>query len=272
MSDLSPETRALLDRARDGDVLPRGHRRVLRRRLAAAAGVALPFSLSATAAAMWTARGIAVLAATGIVHAVAVRPLLSPVSPRRAQVVAQTERTRMPAAHATTIALVPPSAPAAMRVPEVPAEPTGEPVPALGVRRPPPPSVGAAPPAGARSTLVARPTPQPMTVVEATPSAPPPSATPSAHALAAEVRLVGDAQRALRAGDAERSLALLDEHDQRFPAGALEPEAAALRVDALCAEGRASDAKAAADRLETQYPRSPLVRSLASGCAGAAVR
>jgi hypothetical protein len=85
--------------------------------------------------------------------------------------------------------------------------------------------------------------------------------------LAAELHLIGDAQGALRAGDAERSLALLGEHDQRFPSGALAPEAAALRVDALCAAGRATDAESARRHFEEQYPGSALARALASGCA-----
>ncbi|HXX68530.1 MAG TPA: hypothetical protein VEK07_15175 [Polyangiaceae bacterium] len=272
MSDLSPETRALLDRARGGDALPRGHRRILRRRLAAAVGLAAPLTLSATAAAMWAAPGIAILARTGIVRAVAVAPSLSPVSPRRGPVAVHATRTSVPAAQATPLALVPPSAPAATSVQEVSPEPIEEPAPAPGPRSAPPSSVGAAPPAGARSMLVARPMPPPVGVVAPSPVANPTSAALSADALAAEVHLVGDAQRALRAGDPERSLALLGEYDQRFPAGALGPEAAALRVDALCAAGRASDAEAAARRLETQHPGSPLTRPLASGCAGAALR
>ncbi len=96
------------------------------------------------------------------------------------------------------------------------------------------------------------------------------SAAPSESALTAEVGLVSDAQQALRAGDPERSLALLGEHDQRFPAGALGPEAAVLRVDALCTAGRIFDAEAAARRFVAQYPGSPLARPLASGCARAA--
>lgn len=272
MSDLSPETRALLDRAHGGDALPKGHRRILRRRLAAAVGLAAPFTLSATAAAMWAARGIAILAATGIVHAVAVTPALSPVSPPRGPVAVQTRRASVPAARATPLALVPPSAPAATRVKEVSPEPKDEPARAAALRSTPLASAGTAPPASTRSTLVPGPMPPPVAVVEASPVANSTSAAPSVDALAAEVHLVGDAQRALRAGDPERSLALLGEHDQRFPNGALGPEAATLRVDALCAAGRASDAQAAARRLETQHPGSPLTRPLASGCASAALR
>jgi hypothetical protein len=128
-----------------------------------------------------------------------------------------------------------------------------------------------APSASARAVRVARPTPPRVATVETTPVMNVPSVEPSGSALTAEVSLVGDAQRALRAGDPERSLALLGEHEQRFPAGALAPEAAVLRVDALCAAGRVLDAEAAARRFEAQYPGSPLTRPLASGCARAAV-
>jgi hypothetical protein len=272
MSDLSPETRALLDRARGGDALPRGHRRVLRRRLAAAVGLAAPFSLSATAAAMWAARGIAILGATGIVHAVAVAPALSPTFPKRGPVPVQTVHASATAARATTLAIVPPSAPAATRVEEGSPEPIEQPGRAASASSAPPATAGFAPAASARSTHVERPKRPPVALVEATPVANPTSSVPSEDVLAAEVRLLGEAQRALREGDAEQSLSLLGEHDQRFPAGALGPEADALRIDAFCAAGRVSDAQAIARHLETQYPRTPLARPLASGCTGAAVR
>jgi hypothetical protein len=116
----------------------------------------------------------------------------------------------------------------------------------------------------------------PVVVVEPTPIANlVPTAMSTLHGespLAAELHLIGDAQSALRGGDAERSLALLGEHDQRFPSGALAPEAAVLRVDALCTAGRVSDAESARQHFEMQYPGSPLTRALASSCARGAAR
>jgi hypothetical protein len=133
MSDLSPETRALLDRARGGDALPRGHRRVLRRRLAAAAGVAAPLSLSVTAAAMWVARGVAVFGATAIVHTVAIAPTPSPASPRGRPLAVQTAPASVPVTSATPRAIVPPISPSATPFQDGTREPS-EPAPPASAR------------------------------------------------------------------------------------------------------------------------------------------
>ena len=60
--DLSPETMALLDEAREGDEMPAVRRSTVRRRLAVAVGVAAPLTLGTTAAASvgvagWVVRG-----------------------------------------------------------------------------------------------------------------------------------------------------------------------------------------------------------------------
>lgn len=66
--------------------------------------------------------------------------------------------------------------------------------------------------------------------------------TAAGSTLAAELALLDGAER-IRSSDPEAALALLDQHRQEFPTGALAPEREALRVEVLCALGRAPAAK-----------------------------
>jgi len=60
---------------------------------------------------------------------------------------------------------------------------------------------------------------------------------------------LGDAIRKLRVqGDTDAALALLDEHQARFPSSALAPEVAAIRIEALLTAGRSAAALAELDR------------------------
>ena len=81
-------------------------------------------------------------------------------------------------------------------------------------------------------------TPAPFAPVEAPPSA-----------LAQESKLLTEALRRLRQDDDPAgALALLDEHDRRFAAGTLAPEAALARIEALLRLRRTGDALALLDR------------------------
>jgi hypothetical protein len=101
-----------------------------------------------------------------------------------------------------------------------------------------------------------------------TPSAPPTVASAPApterSALAEETRLLREADRALRAGNAETALALVDEHATRFPDGVLAPERSAERLIALCQSGK-SDAAAAA-RFLAGRASSPLAARVKQAC------
>ncbi|HEX6242691.1 MAG TPA: hypothetical protein VFZ61_17380 [Polyangiales bacterium] len=61
--------------------------------------------------------------------------------------------------------------------------------------------------------------------------------------LAQEVALLSRATSDLRAGHAARALKALDEHQRRFPAGALREDRRAARGQALCLLGRAAEAR-----------------------------
>jgi hypothetical protein len=99
------------------------------------------------------------------------------------------------------------------------------------------------------------------------PSTEPPGVQRGA-AVAEEARLLRDADRALRSGDAEAALALLEQHERAHPGGTLVEERAAERVFALCAGGRLTEARSAAARFLEQYPRSPLAERVRATCAG----
>ncbi|MEZ4219339.1 MAG: hypothetical protein R3B13_00330 [Polyangiaceae bacterium] len=68
----------------------------------------------------------------------------------------------------------------------------------------------------------------------------------AATQLAEETRLIGDATRLERAGDALGALQALDSYARRFPQGTLGPEAAVVRVRALVRAGRKAEAQAIA--------------------------
>jgi len=95
-------------------------------------------------------------------------------------------------------------------------------------------------------------------------------AAPGTGDVAAEVRLLGEANTLLRAGDAGRALRLLEEHARRYPKGALGEERDAARIAALCALGRTSEARDATDRFVRTAPLSPQAGSLRASCGGSA--
>ncbi len=86
--------------------------------------------------------------------------------------------------------------------------------------------------------------------------------------LPGEIALLAQANAATNAGDADRALALLQQYDRRYGAGALREERAAAGVLALCAADRIDAARAAAEHFRKRWPRSPLSGRIAASCAG----
>jgi hypothetical protein len=72
-----------------------------------------------------------------------------------------------------------------------------------------------------------------------------------------ESRLVGAAREALRAGDSRAALALLAEARERFPAGVLGQERAALGVEAAMQSGSRAEGLESARRFLATFPNSP---------------
>jgi hypothetical protein len=119
-----------------------------------------------------------------------------------------------------------------------------------------------APPPAPTDALAAR----PRLRSAAPPLAPP---APAVTTLREETSLLHSAQAALRT-DPARALELLDEHARRFPSGVLREERSAARVLALCALGRAAEARAEAARFVATWPRSLHADRVRASCALAA--
>lgn len=146
----------------------------------------------------------------------------------------------------------------------LPAEPPAAPAPERLEARPRP---AMAPPPKFAPMDLRRQRPAPELPRELPPERPKPAAPAAAErALEEELRLLQGAQRSLRA-DPSRSLELLDEHERRFPHGALREERAAARVSALCALHRDDQARREAARLLAENPESPYAARVQAPCA-----
>ena len=97
------------------------------------------------------------------------------------------------------------------------------------------------------------------------PGASVPPSVVSAETLADETRLLRDADQALRSGNAQRALTLLDKHAARYPRGVLAPERRAERLIARCKLGQV-DAKAANAYL-TAHANSAFAPRIRDACA-----
>lgn len=92
--------------------------------------------------------------------------------------------------------------------------------------------------------------------------APPASSKPPAKTapsnsqdrLALEVSLLSRATRALRAGRADEALRTLEEHQHKFPKGALSQERRIAKAQALCSLGRVLEGRAELERLPKNSP------------------
>jgi hypothetical protein len=84
-----------------------------------------------------------------------------------------------------------------------------------------------------------------------------PSARTAHGGLAAELVQIDEARRALRRGDAALALTLVEGYERTRTIGALDREAAVLRVDALLAQGHRDRASLEARRYVQAYPEDP---------------
>lgn len=233
MDGLSPETRALLNRASEGDRLDDARRDALRRRAAAALGVATPAiprgAASTHGITTWVLGAFGALGAATTAVVVAVH-LRGPAAP--APVAARGEASSA----ATSLVVGGPPAVDAPAASAAASSSTSS------------PALRASPSGGAsrsRDALTGH-------------------TGPAEDALGVETRLVASAQSSLNHGQGARALVWLDEHNRRFPDGALTPESESLRIDALCAVGRAPEARAEALRWATRHPGSASPRLPAS--------
>jgi TolA-binding protein len=98
--------------------------------------------------------------------------------------------------------------------------------------------------------------------------APTTSAAP-VSTLDAELKLLQDAYAALQLGRASQALAILSEHQTRFPQGQLAEAREVAFMLALCKEGRVESARERARRFLTQHPQSPFAGRVRAVCPSA---
>jgi hypothetical protein len=98
--------------------------------------------------------------------------------------------------------------------------------------------------------------PSPRASVRAPEPAPEPSADVGAL-LAAEVAYIDRARRLLASDQPEAGLAQLSRYEREFPEARLLPEVLFLQLDACERLGHTADARRAAERLATRFPKSP---------------
>lgn len=97
--------------------------------------------------------------------------------------------------------------------------------------------------------------------------APPPSKPESS--LARELAMLQRARRALNADNGRLALGIVEELDERFPAGVLIEERSATRVLSLCQLERVAEAKQAAQAFLARYPASVYAERVRKSCAAA---
>jgi RNA polymerase sigma-70 factor (ECF subfamily) len=118
-----------------------------------------------------------------------------------------------------------------------------------------PSTTGASPSTAARELPIAEPSPSGGAPVAA-----------FAGTVSEEMRLLGAAQRELSARRGDEALRLLEEHARKFPEGALGEERLAVRVLALCDLGRVAEARQATRDFLSRFPVSPLVPRIRESC------
>jgi hypothetical protein len=134
-------------------------------------------------------------------------------------------------------------------------------------------SVTLAPPPVEIANLPAPPAPvneaeAPAEPVAAAPEAQAPAPLRAKDRLAEEVALLSQATSALRAGRIGDALRSLDEHQRRFPGGALREERRAARAQALCASKRVTEGRAELAHLSPGSPAAVRARQVCDANGG----
>jgi hypothetical protein len=256
MSDLSPWAQAVVDAARADDLaLDESKSRIKRRVLARVAAAALAGTAAATASrtaasvvtgstaggAATVAGGAATSAGAKIIVGVAMSALVASATATGVVV------SRELAAPAPAVQVAP-AAPVALAPPRKTLATT--PVPAEAPMPVVPPS--AAPVLVRGNTLPATAPKRPLRESKA-------------ETLEQELPLLQEAQRALRAGDPEQALTLLDSHAKRFPDGVLAEERRAVHAMASCRTNSGA-ARAEAEEFLREAASSPLGERVREEC------
>ena len=268
MSDLSPETNQLLELARDAGTLSAARRTQIKASLLtqiAAGGLALQVGASSVGLgkAAWLSGPIAKLVSAVALVSVAGAGVYAGVR-------ANANHAQLAQAAATAAVHTPSTsvthAAAATRSGSAPAAAVQEQAAAAEPAASEPAAVEPAAPDLAASAAATSPAAngkaaRAAAISVALAGAP---GTPN-DTLSEETRLLRDADQALRAGNAQRALSLLDEHAARYPRGALAPERNAERMVARCQLGQI-DASTARTYLAA-HPSSAFTARIRDACA-----
>jgi hypothetical protein len=126
------------------------------------------------------------------------------------------------------------------------------------------------------ATASARAEPAPSVSARAAPRPPkertgasPSTRTGGDNTLAAELAIVEKARNAVGRGDGAGALQAIEEHERKFPRGALDQEREAMAIQALRLLGREGEAEARLDRFRARFPTSALLPALEAGQKGA---
>jgi hypothetical protein len=84
--------------------------------------------------------------------------------------------------------------------------------------------------------------------------------------LEGEMKLLRQADGALRRGDAAAALVALNKHAAQYPGGVLAQEREGVRAIALCSSGNTSAGQSAAQRFLSSASKSPLASRIRSAC------
>ncbi|HVY38215.1 MAG TPA: hypothetical protein VHM31_09770 [Polyangia bacterium] len=79
-----------------------------------------------------------------------------------------------------------------------------------------------------------------------------------------QIALVDGARTAIAHDDPRRALQVLGRYHDKFPAGSFQPEASALKIEALVRLGRQTEARALANQFVAEYHGSLLAKKVAS--------
>lgn len=96
-------------------------------------------------------------------------------------------------------------------------------------------------------------------------SVPSPSST-EVDELRAEMALIREARQALQADRPKGALEVLDAHARAFPRGQMREDAAVLRIEALCAAGKAPQARAEVRLFLRAFPGSAHAQRMRATC------
>jgi hypothetical protein len=219
------------------------------RRRAAAAVIAASTLVSSTAATTAAAGGAAAVVTKWLVAGAVVATLGG-----GAAVVVQRVQAQAPASTASHVETARPVSPVAAARVTSKASAAAEEPPAPTPPEPPPAAQPEAPSPATRNVSVASASPAGERPAEST--RPPIIAHPPS--LTDELVALDSAKRLLDQGDSTGVLIALDRYARDFPAGRLQPEALALRAEALERHGDHALAMHLYERLVREYPDSPL--------------